>query len=128
MRQLDKDFAQGNIETLVYRAEQSARMGDRGPAVDAPVVIRLPRRLIQEEPLVKLIRWSGTSSFEPIIRLHVPVARREARAGPQVRMPWMVAAAIASAVGALSPAGPPGSGAAPRPIAAAREPRVSSHT
>jgi hypothetical protein len=46
------------------------------------------------------------------------------RTGPPWRRPWRVAGAIASAAGALSPAGPPGSGTAPRPLTAAGEPRV----
>ena len=50
------------------------------------------------------------------------------RMGPQWRMQWMVAGAIASAARARSPTGTPGSGAAPCPIAAASEPRVSANT
>jgi len=49
------------------------------------------------------------------------------RTEPSWRRPWRVAGALASAAGARSPAGPPGSGTAPRPLAAAGEPRLSTH-
>ena len=49
------------------------------------------------------------------------------RTGPPLRMHWMVPGAIASAAGALLPAGTPGVGTAPRSPAAACEPRVSAN-
>jgi hypothetical protein len=50
------------------------------------------------------------------------------RRGPPWRRPWLVAGAIASAAGARSPAGLPGSGTALRPIAAACQPCVSANS